>query len=161
MEKNIGVDMFDCKGYLQKPRALTKKQKRSETKFKNLYLMVYTKCDIASYYRWHVKQKFGLELNKPLRGNHVSIVAETYDPHKFDLIRDKLPKVLVFQYDPKVLSNGKHWWLRVNSNDFVQVRRMLGLSDLPYFKFHLTIGHCKDKDLETSEWAFRYSKSFY
>ena len=44
-----------------------------------------------------------------------------------------------FEYQPKVMTNGRHWWLPVRSNRLIQLREKMGLRGKPYVPFHLTV----------------------
>jgi hypothetical protein len=66
-------------------------------------------------------------------------------------------KPIKFYYNPfDIGTNGKHWWLNVTSSDAENIREFLGLSRIPYFGLHLTIGHANEKNIQHSEYILPY-----
>ena len=104
-------------------------------------------CDMHLYYAWFLKRRFNLNLVQPLRGAHITIVSDIMDENIFQQAKpifDK--KEIKFQYEPsEIRSNGIHWWLKVYSQDAVNIRTAMGLSPNPYFGLHLTLGHVNDE----------------
>lgn len=114
--------------------------------------------DLSDYYAWFIKKRFNLTLNKPLRGAHMTVVNDKNNDIKKLSEWDKIKKEyngmtvdIVLDLD-RVRTDGKHWWICGESNESVALRRMLGLSDRPYFGYHITIGHANDKNISHSEY---------
>ena len=115
--------------------------------------------DFCDYYRWFLKKEFGLYLNKPLRGSHITVVNDRISDIKqgSDLMDIDGIEVDIY-YDPtNIRSNGEHWWINAESEDIKNVRKILGLPKDPYYGLHLTIGYATGINLEISEYSRIYS----
>jgi hypothetical protein len=95
---------------------------------------------IGEYYRYWIKKRYGLFINSPAYGCHVTVldgrhtVSEDYIKHwkKYD------NQVIELYYSPEIYQHWKFWCLPVISNDAIMIRRELGfLNDIP---LHVTIG---------------------
>jgi len=59
----------------------------------------------------------------------------------WETIKNKFHKKEIhFNYDISPRTNGKHWWLKVISEDFENIREECGYTRTPYWSFHLTLG---------------------
>lgn len=97
--------------------------------------------DLAQYYQWFVKKKYGdtLQLQSPMFGTHVTVIR----PQEVNLehpawLKYQNKKITV-AYSPENLE--RHWdfWsLSVFSTDLVDIRREFGLRT--DFRLHMTIG---------------------
>jgi len=77
------------------------------------------------------------KLKRPVWGAHISVVRnEVYNIKNIK----KNNQIFKFDYEPGVIDNKEHFWLKVHSKELIDFRRSLGLSDFPNFGFHLTIG---------------------
>ena len=88
----------------------------------------------------------GLEkLNKPYHDTHVTVVAGKYEDSTQHPLWGKhhLTKI-EFIYDSFVKDKDMYFWLEVVSPELVEVRRELGLPDIPKFPFHITIANLKN-----------------
>lgn len=121
--------------------------------------MIMLNDDIASYYAWFIKKRYNLELNKPLRGGHISFINdslrdlsqgfktieqidETWESVKKKWDRKKIEVVL----DVSPRTNAEYWWLNIPENHRTKIhdiRAELGLSR-PHFGLHMTIGYIPD-----------------
>ena len=73
----------------------------------------------------------------PLADCHVSIVRDEKarrDPWK--AVQGRLVK---FEYQPCLQTNGKHWWLPVRSKEVENLREHIGLRPRGYVPLHLTV----------------------
>lgn len=153
--------MIRVKGKLDfSPEDRTKKHK-NQSSWKRT-AMILTKCDIDKYYAWFLKSRFNLELNKNLRGSHITIISDRMDQKVFDEgAKIFQGKEIEFFYDPKdINSSGKHWWINIHCPDAENIREALGLKRIPYFGFHLTIGHANEKNAYHSEYILNQIKRF-
>jgi hypothetical protein len=123
--------------------------------------IIKTNCDMDRYYAWFLKKRFNLELNKNLRGAHITIINDKMDKTLFEQGATIFSgKEIEFYLDLEPRSNGEHWWLRVFSTDAENIREALGLSREPYFSFHFTIGHANNRNIEHSEYILEQCKKF-
>jgi hypothetical protein len=100
--------------------------------------------DLTKFYAWMIERRYGIRLNQPLRGSHVSFINDrmnnAYQKDRYQEIREMYEgKEVNFFYDPDVRTNAEHWWLKVTSNDLLHLRDKIGIGR-PYFGLHLTIG---------------------
>ena len=94
--------------------------------------------ELARYYRRAVMYNryiFGLQAGR--WGSHISVVRGEEPPRKaaWSLLDGAS---VPFRYGHEVLTNGKHFWLRVACPALHVVREKLGLSS-PVLDFHLTV----------------------
>ena len=117
--------------------------------------MVLFDGDIAEYYSWFLKKRFNLELNKPLRGAHITFINDRMDDinNSTGTIEEKESawEALKNKWDGKEInvvlnlrpfSDDKHWWLIVDHkfrNEIHDIRKEIGL-EKPYFGLHMTFG---------------------
>lgn len=119
--------------------------------------------DIDLYYSWFLKNRFNLILNRALRCAHITLVNDrTSDISNYDEVYKKYNgKEITFTYNPEeIRSNGKHWWLKVYSEEAKEIRKSLGLSEIPYMPFHLTIGYSNEKTEYHSKYILRQILNF-
>ena len=153
--------MIEVQGLVDfSPEDFTRKHK-NQSVWKRTAI-IKTGCDLDSYYAWFLKKRFNLELNKNLRGSHVTIISDRMNRSVFDEgSKLFMGKPIKFYYNPfDIRTNGKHWWLNVTSSDAENIRESLGLSRIPYFGLHLTIGHANEKNIQHSEYILRQLKKF-
>lgn len=142
--------MIKVKGILEfDPPTLTRKHAR-QASWKR-HANVQLTCDTAAYYAWFVKRRYNVILNPPQRGTHVTFIADMVDNEDaYNFIRSKYHgKEVEFEFDTNVRTNGKDWWLRVYSEDLLDIREEAGLTRNPFFNLHLSIGYAAprlDKD---------------
>lgn len=145
--------LFKAEGKLlfNPPDLTNKHQLQSEWKRVS---MILTDCDIDKYYAWFLNKRFSLNLNKNIRGSHITIISEKMedDSHFQELAKIMDGRKITFYYENEPQTNGEHWWLRVYSNEIEAIRESIGLDKYPYFGLHLTIGHASNKYLEHSNY---------
>lgn len=141
------------------PEDVTRKHK-SQSSWKRTAL-IKTGCDMDRYYAWFLKKRFNLELNKNLRGSHVTFISDKLEKSIFDQASNIFNgKEIDFYIEPEPRSSGLHWWFRVHSPDAENIRETIGLSRDPYFGLHFTIGHANEKYLAHSEYILEQCKRF-
>ena len=102
-------------------------------------------CDgLIGYHRRLVERRFGIRLNPPLFGAHISVVRGE-EPPAPDAWRRHHGRAVTFRHTHKVFTNGEFWWLYVRSDDLVAVREELGLPGNGEY-LHLTIGRLPPED---------------
>ncbi len=150
--------VFEVIGTLDfEPENVTRKHE-SQSEWKRV-AMIMTNCDMHLYYAWFIKKRFGLTLNKPLRGTHVTFISDRMSKDVFDQAKEVFQgKTVKFYVDPEPRSNGEHWWLRVYCPEIEAVRESMGLTREPYFSLHLTIGQATAHRLAHSEYITAVSK---
>jgi hypothetical protein len=122
------------------PVDFTKKHK-SQSVWKRVAI-IKTDCELDSYYAWFLKKRFNLELNKNLRGTHITFINDRLDKETFEqAIAVFNKKEIDFYIELEPRSNGEHWWLRVHCPEAENIREVIGLSKEPFFGMHLTLGH--------------------
>lgn len=123
--------------------------------------MVIFDCDMTEYYAWFIKKRYNLELNRPLRGAHISFINDSVRDmgvcaDKWDEVKEKYNGTEVtLTLDVDVRTDSKHWWLIVEHESrkpLLDIRSQLGL-DKPYFGMHLTIGYANSKNEEHSKYV--------
>lgn len=155
--------VFKVKGIIEfSPEDKTKKH-ASQSVWKRV-AMIRTNCEMDRYYAWFLKKRFNLELNKNLRGTHVTFISDRLDEKIFEQASTIFNgKEIEFYVETEPRSNGSHWWLRVYCPEAESIREVMGLSREPYFGLHLTIGHAVEKypeDIELESNAVKAKKDY-
>jgi hypothetical protein len=158
MIKLKGKIVFDPQNY-------TKKQ-YSQASWKKIAMIVFDN-DVSEYYAWFIKKRYNLNLNKPLRGAHISFINDSMKDLRKSLETDDKGveqrwehvksmwnnKEIEICINPDVRSDSIHWWLIVpqENRKFLHViRAQLGLGR-PYFGIHMSIGYAAHLQLEHSK----------
>ena len=103
--------------------------------------MIRTNCDIDRYYAWFLKKRFNLELNRTLRGTHITFINDKVDSKIFEEASKIFNgKEITFYIENEPRTSGEYWWLRAYCPDAENIREIMGLSRIPYHPLHLTIG---------------------
>ena len=148
--------MLKLKGILKfDPPDKTNKHK-SQASWKRVAI-IELDCDIDAYYRWFIKKRYNLELNRPLRGGHITIINDSVrESPLYDLIKEKYDNTEIeFELDLNARTNGDHWWLKVNSPAAKDIREEGGLSREPYYTMHMTIGLANERTIAHSKYINR------
>lgn len=128
--------------------------------------MVHIDGDVTEYYSWFIKKRYNLELNKPLRGAHVSFINDTIKDLSCNNTKtmeeiDKTWNEVKAKWDRKIIpvtldispkTDDKHWWLTVPNEErglLHGIRTELGLGR-PYWGLHMTIGYANEKNIDHS-----------
>jgi len=103
------------------------------------WLILQCELDLILYYCWFIQRRFGIKLQRPLHGSHITVVRgevikslEKWNAYQGSIIQ--------FHYSNIIGTNGKHWWLEVYSPCLISIRQELGLDPQPEYDLHLTIG---------------------
>lgn len=125
--------------------------------------MVLLEGEHCEYYSWFLQKHYKLELNKPLRGAHITFINDRIDDVKGNTIEEKKAnwealkakwdgQMIEVSLNPDVRTDGKHWWLNLpeEGRTFLQeVRTELGLGR-PYYGMHMTIGYANERNIDHS-----------
>ena len=101
---------------------------------------------IMEYYHAMAKKHLHLpKLNKPYNAAHITVVAGKYE----DLTTHSRWKLhqgreINIAYNSFLTEMGGYFWLEVVSPELTEIRRELGLTDIPKHPFHITIGNLKN-----------------
>ncbi len=152
MVKSSGILEFD-------PIDRTKKHKY-QSAWKRTAI-IKTNCETDLYYAWFLKKRFNLDLNRSLRGSHVTIISDRMGRDDFDRVSKIFNgRKIDFFLSLYPKSSGKHWWLSVKCPDAESIREIAGLSRTPYFDFHLTMGYANEKNVDHSKYILRQIEEF-
>ena len=126
--------------------------------FKPWWMIIKVDGDIVEYYSWWLEKRFGIKLQRPAWGAHISVIRNEESP-VWDKFKEKLNnKEIIFEYIPEPRSNGKHWWLKVTSDEILKIREDMGYLEDMKFAPHLTIGMPTPKTLDQSYYIWELYK---
>ncbi|NBO23144.1 hypothetical protein EBU94_07405 [bacterium] len=141
------------------PEDVTKKH-INQSSWKSVAI-IKTDCDLDRYYSWFLKKRFNLELNKNLRGSHVTFINDKMPRTDFEQIGKIFNgKEIEFFIDITPKSNGVHWWLNVDCPEAENIREICGLERIPHFKFHFTLGYANEKFIDHSKYIYEQYKRY-
>ena len=112
-------------------------------------------------YRWLIKKELGLDLIKPVREGHITIVSWYESDNISEEVWEQVKSVWegqaveVWYHLPNSDLNVPYWWLRLDEGARIPLhclRTKLGLPERPKSGLHLTIGTVKEKDKELSDY---------
>lgn len=109
------------------------------------WLVAHIVDDLGDYY-YDIYERairsYGLDIQKPSWGSHISIVRGEEIPNLdyWDTLHEK---DIAFKFNPFFRTNGKHVWLDIHCPSMFDIRRGLGLRARPEYSFHMTI--CSSK----------------
>jgi hypothetical protein len=148
--------MFEIIGKIEfDPINVTRKHDTQSTWKKVAIVKFDINDDTYAYYSCFLKKRFNLNLNKPLRGTHLTIINDIVDDEFYKMGRELFHgKDIKIQYDPSIIRSNKkgHWWLKSYCNDAHNIRSVMGLDPNPYFGLHITIGLATHLQLEHSRY---------
>lgn len=154
-------EIITYKGIIQfEPENRTKKH-NSQASWKKI-AMVIMKGEITEYYAWFINKRYNLELNKPLRGAHISFINDSIRDinggkgslEEREAIWEDVKKrwngrevEIVLNLNPR--TNTTHWWLNVPEEyrtELHNIRTECGLGR-PNWGIHMSIGYANEKML--------------
>jgi hypothetical protein len=110
---------------------------RKQYKLKTLVLnLVYD--DLANLYRFFVKQKYGIHLDPPMWGNHITVIRGDEKPPRPELWKAYEGEFMDIEISPHIYKTRNFWTLPVKSKRLHDIRKELGFKN--YHEMHLTIG---------------------
>ena len=153
---------LELKGILKfNPEDKTKKHK-DQASWKKMALVLFD-GEICEYYSWFIEKRYGLKLNRPLRGAHISFINDSTrdiragfksedDAYVEYIWKDRTEffdgREINVKLDPDVRSDGRAWWMVVpeeEREDLHFIRKTVGL-DRPFFGLHMSLGFAKPSD---------------
>ncbi len=155
--------MFTVKGKIVfDPIDRTKKHIAQSSWKKSAIIML--ECDTSDYYSWFIRKRFGLLLNRPLRGTHFTVINDKVITEEgikyYEEAKEKWDgKMVELTYKPDYRTDDKHYWFRVYSEESIKIRNEAGLGK-PHFGFHLTVGLVDEKRIKESEYIHRMMLMF-
>ncbi len=162
------MQIIEVKGtYLFDPPSLTKKHKDQNDWKKTAFIK--TDCDMHLYYKWFLTKRFDLHLKKPIRPYpHISFINDRINTpeliQKYEEVKAKYDgKEVTFLYSPELIrTNTEHWWIKVESKEAEAVRAECGLTPIPHFNMHLTLGEVIElpRHIEHSKYILRQITNF-
>lgn len=141
------------------------KKHNSQSSWKYIAMIMF-EGDDCEYYSWFLKKRFNLDLNKPLRGAHISFINDSFNDinkgtnKNLKQVNDIWKKVKKKWHGKKIpvmlyltpKTDGKYWWLNVHNQYYdklMNIRKEVGLGR-PYFNFHMTVGYANNKNINHS-----------
>lgn len=129
------------------PKDWTAKHKK-QTSWKKIAMVMFD-GDICDYYAWFIKKRYGIILNTPLRGPHISFINDHirdlnggfYNPkncgtekerhHMWEQLKKKYHNTEIdIVVSSNIETNGEHWWLRIeheHREELYNIRSQVGL----------------------------------
>ena len=103
--------------------------------------------DICEYYCWHMKKRFNLILNRPLRRAHITFINDSLreigGDKPWNALKKKYNnKIVEVELDLQPKTDGLNWWFTVvesSRKPLHDIRQELSLGR-PYWGLHMTIG---------------------
>lgn len=154
------------------PPSKTKKQIGQDS-WKRI-AMVYLEGDLTEYYSWFIQNRYGIKLNKPMRGPHISFINDslrdltkdfTLDTdlveENWNRVKEKWDgRIILISLDLDVRTDGRTWWLNIPQEDRLalqEIRNELGLGR-PYFGMHMSIGYANEREIIQSQYIHELIK---
>lgn len=143
--------MYEIKGtILFEPKHISKKH-QAQGVWKRV-AMVNIPGDVDAYYRWLINRRYGIVLNNPVRGAHITFINDKLDinnPH-YKTYEQELKqfnkKEITVLLNPKVIrTDDIRWWIQAKSEELLDIREQLGFNRKPHYGLHLTIGNVHPK----------------
>lgn len=172
MENNYiklkGIIKFD-------PKDKTRKHKK-QSSWKKV-AMIFIEGDVCDYYASFIQKRYGIKLNTPLRGPHISFINDSLRDIKKGLnldseeeaekewqkLKEKYHNKEINVYlDPDAFTDGKYWWLKIpeeKRDKIHEIRKEIGLGR-PFFGLHMTIGYANERNIEQSKYIANSIKKF-
>ena len=113
------------------------------------WLVVDCDPEIGRYYRHlfslaHYKCQ---NIQRAAWAEHISVIRNEEPPEdKKGLWKKYEGLVVPFQYCPSIRGDGLYFWLDVDCDFLLDIREEIGLSRLPEYPLHLTVGNARFSD---------------
>lgn len=129
--------MFTSKGKLRySPKLLGNRNEK-------YWLVLDCDPEIGRYYRYLYRIGAYKNLGRPSWKEHITVVRNEEPPNKH-LWEKYEGEIVEFSYGHDIIDNSVYYWLAVQSSRLDEIRVELGLSKIPEFPFHVTIGNSLD-----------------
>lgn len=90
------------------------------------------------WFYYHQLTKHGHSVAPPMAGCHISVVRDE-EPTRKDLWKASVGRSVSFEYQPKLQTNGRHWWLLARSTELLDLRESFGLKRHLRHPLHITV----------------------
>jgi hypothetical protein len=134
---------------------------REQASWKRIAMVIFD-GDVTDYYAWFIRKRYNLELNKPLRGAHISFINDSIrdlsQNGKKDITEvDSLWNSSKIKWDNQTVQitlllnprfKKEYWWFNLDEEskkNLNGIRAELGLGK-PFFDLHMTIGYANEKN---------------
>ncbi len=169
------MDAIELPGTIYfEPENWTKKH-AAQSSWKKIALIM-IEGDVCPYYAWFIKRRYNLELNKPLRNAHVTLINDSIKDLSLNGKRtieevDELWETLKTKWNKKTVNvlldlsprtDDLHWWLNVKDESRIElqsIRDEIGLGK-PFWGMHMSIGYANERNIQHSEYIHRTIKRF-
>lgn len=110
------------------------------------WLIIACDDEISKYYRhlFYVETPWLGKLTRPVWGAHISVIRGEKIPN--NLWRLDENKIIEFEYEGGVQTNGEYYWLNVTCPYLLNLREKYSLPREPRYGLHLTIGRTTQND---------------
>ena len=132
--KHKGKLIFD-------PEDMTKKHSK-QSSWKKSAIVFLNDPDFCGYYSWFIKKRYNLDIMKPIRGVHFTVINDRVeDLKKYEEAKKIYNNTYVnLEYAVNPRTDGYHWYVAVKSPEAESIRVAAGFEAKPYFGFHITVG---------------------
>lgn len=123
-----------------------------------------------AFYRWLIKKELGLNLIRPVREGHITIVSwyesDSISEETWQSVKTvwEGTSIEVWYHLPNSDLNVPYWWLRLEEGARIPLhclRMQLGLPERPKSGLHLTIGSVKESERSLSDYFVRVLRRDY
>jgi hypothetical protein len=109
----------------------------------NSWLLLHVDSELLRYYRYFVLKYCGRKLNAPTLP-HITVIAGKYEKVCDSPIWGKYHnEIVTFEYEPTVYNDDIYYWIQAKSLRLEEIRKEFGLTPIPYWPYHATIGNLK------------------
>lgn len=139
------------------PTDLTKKHV-NQSQWKKIAVIQFSGDEYDDMWRWYLNKEFLLKVNQNIRGSHITFINDKFSKHnEWDYIKTRFQKQDISVEITNILrGDGNHFWLKPIVPDLIsEIRIMLGLTPMPYYPLHYTIGLVNPKNIEESNYFIR------
>ena len=142
------------------PPTVTKKHKR-QAEWKRTAI-VELDPEISRYYAWFIRKRYNIPLAIPFRDTHLTIINDRVES-EVDFLHTQTQldgKRLHVKFATDVRTDGLHWWLPAECEEAYDIREKAGLSRIPYYGLHITIGNVYERYIEHSHYIKKLIDEF-
>lgn len=150
--KSSGLVIFD-------PMAL---RGNKDVMFKPFWCIVQTQDDTDAYYKWFIEKRYGIKIQRPAWGCHVSVIrGEPTSQECWNNFKQKYNNIEIeFEHCGEIYTNGNHWWLQIYCERLKDIREEMGYSRDMFWDLHLTLGVPIPQQIDHSFYIWRNIQKF-
>jgi hypothetical protein len=109
------------------------------------WVVLHAHHSIQDFYHAFLEWNLKIHFNKPMHGCHITVVSGKYEQCQTHPLWMKHHKeVIDFEYGRELKTADTSWWLEVYSPKLTEIRNELGLTDTPFWPFHITVANRKN-----------------